>query len=132
MPNRDLGNQLLQAGNTFGAAEPDLAALSLDGDRISLFNTGLFRNRLGDTDRQAIPPLYDLRCSPQAPRHRSYFLAATFCLAVFSELLSLSLSNLSSTAATISGNPTVASTNTSPNLPPSAGGTNFPHEIASL
>src|SRR6266851_4427192 len=38
----------------------------------------------------------------------------------------------SSTAATISGRPTVASTKTSPNFPPSAGGTNFPHEIASL
>ena len=34
--------------------------------------------------------------------------------------------------ATINGNPTVASTNTSPNFPPSAGGTNLPHEIASL
>ena len=38
----------------------------------------------------------------------------------------------SSTAATISGNPTVASTKTSPNFPPSAGGTNLPHETASL
>ena len=33
---------------------------------------------------------------------------------------------------TISGKPTVASRNTSPNLPPSAGGTNLPQEIASL
>jgi hypothetical protein len=41
-------------------------------------------------------------------------------------------SSRSITAATISGNPTVASTNTSPNFPPSDGGTNFPHEIASL
>ena len=38
----------------------------------------------------------------------------------------------SSTAATMMGRPTVASTNTSPNLPPSAGGTNFPQEMASL
>ena len=42
------------------------------------------------------------------------------------------LSKRSNTAATISGNPTVASTKTSPNLPPSAGGTNFPQDIASL
>ncbi len=42
------------------------------------------------------------------------------------------LSKRSNTAATIKGSPTVASTNTSPNLPPSAGGTNLPHEIASL
>src|SRR5258708_14647751 len=40
--------------------------------------------------------------------------------------------NRSNTAATISGSPTVASTKTSPNFPPSAGGTNFPHETASL
>src|SRR5579863_3890040 len=44
----------------------------------------------------------------------------------------LALSRRSSTAATIIGSPTVASTNTSPNLPPSDGGTNLPHEIASL
>src|SRR5215469_8079890 len=44
----------------------------------------------------------------------------------------LSLRRRSSTAATTSGKPTVASTKTSPNLPPSAGGTNFPHETASL
>src|SRR5208337_4081186 len=40
--------------------------------------------------------------------------------------------SLSSTAATTSGKPTVASTNTSPNFPPSAGGTNLPQETASL
>src|SRR5206468_11650994 len=41
-------------------------------------------------------------------------------------------SSRSNTAATISGRPTVASTKTSANLPPSSGGTNLPHEIASL
>jgi Arc/MetJ-type ribon-helix-helix transcriptional regulator len=40
--------------------------------------------------------------------------------------------NRSRTDATIIGNPTVASTKTSPNFPPSDGGTNFPHEMASL
>src|SRR5581483_165216 len=60
----------------------------------------------------------------------SYFRAKTF----FSFFVAppLSLSSLSRTAATIIGNPTVASTNTSPNMPPSAGGTNFPQETASL
>src|SRR5437588_236078 len=42
------------------------------------------------------------------------------------------LSSRSSTAATISGNPMVASTKTSPNFPPSAGGTNLPHDTASV
>jgi hypothetical protein len=42
------------------------------------------------------------------------------------------LSRRSITAATMIGRPTVASTKTSPNFPPSEGGTNFPHEIASL
>src|SRR5579859_2569325 len=37
----------------------------------------------------------------------------------------------SNSAAIITGRPTVASTNTSPNLPPSAGGTNLPQEMAS-
>src|ERR1700692_1000281 len=46
--------------------------------------------------------------------------------------LFLPLSKRSNTAATMSGRPTVASRNTSPNFPPSAGGTNLPHEIASL
>jgi hypothetical protein len=42
------------------------------------------------------------------------------------------LSKRSITAATMSGSPTVASTKTSPNFPPSDGGTNLPQEIASL
>src|SRR5262249_15052069 len=60
-----------------------------------------------------------------------YFLTATFSRFAlpFSPFF---FPNLSNTAATISGNPTVASTNTSPKRPPSAGGTNLPHEIASL
>src|SRR5437899_657877 len=42
------------------------------------------------------------------------------------------LSRRSSTAATMMGSPTVASTKTSPNFPPSDAGTNLPQEIASL
>src|SRR5229473_7861635 len=38
----------------------------------------------------------------------------------------------SSTARTINGSATVASSNTSANRPPSSGGTNFPHETASV
>src|SRR5882762_8371344 len=38
----------------------------------------------------------------------------------------------SSTARTISGSATVASSNTSANRPPSSGGTNLPHETASV
>ena len=60
---------------------------------------------------------------------RFYF----FAVAVFVLLALLPfLSKRSNTAATISGKPTVASTNTSPKRPPSAGGTNFPHDTASL
>src|SRR5215469_18044039 len=58
------------------------------------------------------------------------YFAATFFLPF--PFMFLSLSSRSNTAATIIGNPTVASTNTSPNLPPSDGGTNLPHDIASL
>src|SRR5215469_15027496 len=53
-------------------------------------------------------------------------------LSFFEREEGLSLRRRSSTAETISGKPTVASTKTSPNLPPSAGGTNFPHDTASL
>src|SRR5579863_889761 len=52
-----------------------------------------------------------------------HFFAAVFPLPALLPFLS----SRSNTAATIKGSPTVASTNTSPNLPPSAGGTNFPH-----
>src|SRR3984957_6403560 len=46
--------------------------------------------------------------------------------------LFLSPSSRSRTAATINGKPTVASRKTSPNFPPSAGGTNLPQDTASL
>src|SRR5207244_8958983 len=62
---------------------------------------------------------------------RSYLFIRAF-FRVFPGEVCTSRPSLSSTAATISGKPTVASTKTSPKRPPSAGGTNFPQEIASL
>src|SRR3954469_25958618 len=61
---------------------------------------------------------------------KHYFLAIDF--AVFLPDPFLDFSRRSMTAATTMGRPTVASTKTSPNFPPSDGGTNLPHEIASL
>src|SRR5580698_8984786 len=57
-----------------------------------------------------------------------YFRFTNSFFFFFPDLLA---SSRSRTAATMMGNPTVASTKTSPNLPPSDGGTNLPHEIAS-
>ena len=67
------------------------------------------------------------------PRHDSslpYFRFAAGFFPLFEVFWFLS--SRSRTAATMIGRPTVASTKTSPNLPPSDGGTNLPHEIASL
>src|SRR5579872_5722516 len=72
-------------------------------------------------------PVSPLRLHATEP----YFLVADFS---GDNLTSPALCFLSrsSTAATISGRPIVASTKTSPKRPPSAGGTNLPQETASL
>ena len=80
-------------------------------------------------DRLASPktseaPLLDV---PQNFHFRAVALVPLRTLPPF-----LTLFNRSITAATMIGSPTVASTKTSPNFPPSEGGTNLPHEIASL
>src|SRR5579863_7200019 len=67
------------------------------------------------------------RCSGQTA-----YLRATAFFPLPALCFFLSPSSRSSTAATIRGNPTVASRKTSPNFPPSAGGTNLPHDTASL
>ena len=74
-----------------------------------------------------LPRIFALCCSKTS---RPYFFEAA--LPDLRPVLFFPFSSRSTTAATISGSPTVASTNTSPNFPPSDGGTNFPHEIASL
>src|SRR5712675_1744335 len=64
--------------------------------------------------------------------YTSVYFFDTTRLAVFPPRPFLALSKRSITAATMIGNPTVASTKTSPNFPPSEGGTNLPQEMASL
>jgi len=108
----------------------DTADAAWMGDRFSPVRRGFHRNWGGADIRMGLAgegshTLGVKEFFHPAPAGPLYGLTIAFFAAGF-------FFSRSSTAATISGRPTVASTKTSPNFPPSAGGTNFPQETASL